>query len=86
MRLLSKASIVKRLDISKKTLARWIAEGWFPPPNVILPGGPKSSPERWYSVVVDGWSAAQKLENGTPVEPPVKSKTIGTTRDNSGQM
>lgn len=80
-RLLSLKRVAERLDVSEKTIRRWIDAGEFPPPTHLLPG----QTQRWAETVVEGWmtlrAAGQNGFSGTPV----KGKTGGTTVDNGGQ-
>lgn len=51
-RLLSRKKVALTLDVSERTIMRWIEEGKFPRP-VSLPNGQM----RWQSIIVEGWMA-----------------------------
>jgi len=79
-KLLSRSSVAKRLDISPKTLMRWVEEGSFPPPTHKVPG---NSPERWFKYVVDAWETAHAV--AVP-QNPVKGRNDRPNRDKPGQI
>lgn len=80
-KLLSLKRVAERLDVSARTVQRWVADGEFPPATHMLPG----QTQRWAEAVVEGWmalrSAGQSGFSGTPV----KGKTGTTTDDNPRQ-
>ncbi len=80
-RLLSIKRVAERLDVSEKTIRRWIDAGEFPPPTHILPG----QTQRWAMTVVEGWMILRAAGQGGFSGTPVKAKTAGTTVDNGGQ-
>lgn len=82
MKLLSLKRVAETLDVSTKTVRRWIAEGIFPKP-VMLPG----KLPRWEAGEVDAWVA--RSQNPPEPEGGVKRKTEGqkgTQRDREGQI
>lgn len=58
-RLLRKKAVAARLDVSTRTVDRWIKDGKFPKPNVVLPstGERGGDIERWTIVAVEAWIA-----------------------------
>lgn len=67
MRWLSLRRVAEVLEVSTKTVQRWIAEGTFPEASMTLPNGQR----RWAEVVVQGWAINR---NNFPSPPPVKGK------------
>lgn len=53
--LLREARVIERLDISKRTLWRWVKKGLFPEPVVVGPNA-----VRWRSDQLDEWLTARK--------------------------
>lgn len=56
-KLLDMATVRARLDISRSTLLRWVAAGWFPAPHRL---GPRVRP--WSEADVNLWFS--RLERG----------------------
>lgn len=77
LRLLKRAAVAELLDVSEKTVQRWVADGSFPPP-VTLPNGD----ERWNSAIVEGWICSRP---GTAVKRNSPGQT-GTEPDRAGQI
>lgn len=67
MRWLSLKSVADMLEVSPKTIRRWIADGTFPEATTYLPNGQL----RWSETVVQAWAMSQK---SPPPAPPVKGK------------
>ena len=70
-KLLSISSVADALDVSTKSIRRWLADGKFPTP-VLLPSGEF----RWHDYAIQSWAASL----GQPVKEPesegaVKKKT-----------
>lgn len=80
-RLLSLKRVAERLDVSEKTVRRWVKDGEFPGPTHTLPGGNL----RWEEAVVEGWLAVHSTAFARFLPTPVKGKVRGTTVDNAGQ-
>lgn len=61
MRLMSKRTVAKRLEVSPKTIDRWVKMGRFPRP-IILPssGDEERISARWKELDVDVWIELQK--------------------------
>lgn len=79
--LLSLKRVAERLDVSEKTVRRWMKDGEFPAPTHHLPGGNS----RWLEVVVEGWMALLSAGQSGSSATPVKGKVAGTNGDNAGQ-
>lgn len=67
MRWLSLKSVADMLEVSPKTVRRWITEGKFPEASTYLPGGQA----RWADATVQAWALSQ---NTPPPPTPVKGK------------
>lgn len=80
-RLLSIKRVAERMDVSAKTVQRWVKSGEFPAPTHHLPGGNV----RWLEAVVEGWMALRSAGQTGFSGPPVKPKSGGTIEDNGGQ-
>ncbi len=80
-RLLSLKRVAEMLDVSPKTVRRWIADGQFPGPTHTLPGGNI----RWEERVVEGWKAIHATAFQPFFPTHVKGKSRGPNRDNAGQ-
>ena len=74
MKLLSRKTVAERLDVSTKTVARWVAEGTFPPP-VVLPSGD----QRWHEAVVTGWMMTLPPVPARPQAPPAEPNDLDAT-------
>jgi predicted DNA-binding transcriptional regulator AlpA len=70
-KLLSIGSVADALDVSDKTIRRWLAAGNFPRP-VVLPNGEY----RWHDYAIQSWAATLLPAEPKPeTEEPVKKKT-----------
>jgi len=69
-RLLSISSVAARLDVSSKTVRRWIASGTFPQP-ITLPGGH----QRWTEISIEVWIQNAATEKPVPKQDAVKGKS-----------
>ncbi len=67
MRWLSLRKVADALEVSPKTVQRWVAAGSFPEASMVLPNGQL----RWAEIVVQGWAISQKK---IPPPDPVKGK------------
>lgn len=81
LRLLSLKRVAELLDVSEKTVRRWLTSGEFPPPTHTLPGGSV----RWEEQAVRGWLAVHSAEFRRYLPTPVKAKVRGKNRDTAGQ-
>ena len=71
MRLVSKRTVARRLDVTIRTLNRWIESNEMPAPTVILPG---DNP-RWIADVIDEWAVRRIAMKSESPEVGVKKKT-----------
>lgn len=77
LRLLSQQTVATMLEISVKTLRRWVHDGEFPPP-VSLPNGLT----RWNSAAVEAWIST-RMPEAVKKNPGGQD---GPARDRAGQI
>lgn len=55
--LLSKKTVAKRLDVSTRTVDRWVSLGKFPKPIILPATGEKGekAAARWSELTVESW-------------------------------
>lgn len=65
--LLSKKTVARRLDVSTRTVDRWVAIGKFPKPIILPATGEKGEKEatRWSELIVESWIELHRT-NSTP--------------------
>ncbi len=80
LRLLSLKRVAEALDVSEKTVRRWVRDGQFPGPTHTLPGGNL----RWEEDTVKGWLAVHSAAFAVYSQGAVKGKVRGTNADNAG--
>lgn len=80
-RLLSLKRVAERMDVSVRTVQRWVDAGEFPAATHPLPG----QTQRWAEAVVEGWMALRSAGQSGFSAPPVKGKSPTTTDDNPRQ-